>query len=224
MELTINGIIREIATSNKDTIFLLTNETAEEIVDILIDDGVEFGSEECKQTEASIMKILDEEEVIMLSTICGEIYLESAYGYTDLKEHEQDDEWHLFVEEELVLDELVDLDNVYDRLGDAENINVFGLYLTEPDYSNDDFEDMEECTCCECCDKCDEEFEEECDSVVEYLEEITEEALEDILMMEYKCPECLNRIIGELSEEAFKVGFEAGLKSIKDSIGEYLGE
>lgn len=220
MGLTVNTIADILEGSTVDFMFLLTSETAEEVVDILIDNGVEFGNEEYKQTEASIMKVLEEEDVVILSNICNEIYLESAYGYTNLKEYDQDDEWNLFIEEELILDELVDLDNVYDRLGDADNINVFGLYLTVPDYSNDEFEEMEECTCCECCGECEEEY----DPVVEYLDEVVEEALEDILMMEYKCPDCIESIIGSAVEESFKAGFEAGLLAVKHSIDSHFEE
>ena len=220
MDLTVNTIADILKGSRADFIFLLMNETAEEVVDILIDNGIEFGNEEDRQTEASIINVLDKEEVVMISSICGEIYVESAYGHTDLKEYEQDEEWNLFIEEELILDELVDLATVYNRLGDADNINVFGLYLTEPDYSNDEFEDMEECTCCECCGKCEEKY----DPVAEYLDEVVEEALEDILMMEYSCPDCIQEIIENAVEEAFLLGTQEGMLSVRNSINEHLGE
>lgn len=250
MELTPRIIAFILESTEKDIMFLLSNETADEMVNYLFDKGIKIGDDFEETTESEIMDVLDEHDVIMVSKLDGNIFFECAFGINNLKTYEQDKDWTLLVEEELFMNGLLTAKEVVERLGDASEIDTF-----EVDEYETNCELEEECDCCNCeeafCDAREEEYEpirsrrtsskvmffdeyadykfsplcDECDELEDgFVNEYMEELLEDTLMLLSSEEECSYCVLQESLDDAFKCGIEFARREIRDSLSESLGE
>lgn len=189
MDLTIKGIVHRLTEVDGDVMFLLTNETADEVVNELLDKEIKFGDDLEKQTEYKIMEVLDEEEVVMISKFDNYFYVECAYGYDHLKEYDNFGEpWFVLVEENLLLEELLSIKEVNERLGNANLITTFGTYLVLPN----------ECECCNCDKECEDRH-------------CTCDELEDEDESDYQE---FAGIMDEIIEDAFNRGYEEGIQEV----------
>lgn len=127
-------------------------------------------------------------------------------------------EYGEFLDAVYIQDELLDVINPEDNF---DNVAVFDLIFI------DSCEEEDVCDCnCALCQECDElECECICDEdsdrgfVAEFIEEAIEEIIEDL-----ENGECVNCVLGEALEDAYKLGFEMGFVSVRDNINAYLGE